>query len=468
MANLRYIRINATGSFDGTTVLSGAYVPEDNAKQPLLSITQAAIGRLSFAQLLRPGSVGGLARIRTYGLADATATLRSLSTTETAELATPDDPPPIGVDVALKTIALTSEWSVPVMAGPSDALAFSGHAGTIEMAFADANDQEMLAFWNAEASRAPEPDITFLLVTTNTVLTAWSGDLYVQLEPATAGVTLTLPAVADMVMEARLHLAHTGGSWGRLLADGSEQINGGTTGVMVGDRQETLIELIDEEWTATEPAIISDVTITNAASAAVVTLPVIYGRQIVSVNYTAYGDAKLPPIASVPVGATYILQRTGDSAASPPEPARCRITVDNVADTLDGVANAERFLGPVGSTMRIDRAAGGWITEGNRPDLADQVFEVTGTTYTFRSGWVGTKYVRSTNVGATTIDLPPAALTPVGCRVVVSGAGVAGYTLASADVDIFNGGVSAATAAGVQYSALALEFNGTNWLNCDT
>ena len=466
MANFRFLRLTATSSFNGVAPLTTDYVPENNGKQPTVSVTQATIGRLSFAKLLRPGSVGGLFRARTWGIAAFTMSLQSMSADENAELATPDNPVPASVNTTLKNISLTSEWSPTYMAGPSDALRLisgDGDPGTIEIAFADATGEELLAFWSAEAAREPVAPIHTMTVTTDTTLTAWDGDLYIIFEPATAGVVLTLPLASTMAMPARLHLGHTGGSWGSVAANAADEINGATD-LNIGERKSMVIELLDGDWIATDPAIIADLVVTNGVAGDTQTLPVIYGPRIVSISYTEYGNLKLPPIAGVPIGAPYVLQRTGDSAASPPVPAQCKVIVDSGTETLDGVSNGVCYLGPPGSTMIVTRAAGGWVTVGNRQGMADQVILVTGTSYDFLSGWVGTKYLRSTAAGAVAIGCPPAARTPIGCRLATAGSGAGGITF-SADANFIEAGVSAGTLAAVQLVPKVVEFNGTNWVS---
>lgn len=464
MSLLRIIRITATTIFDGATLLTTEYVPENNPKQPVVSVTQAQIGRLSFKSLLRSGTVGGLFRIRTYGIVGLTASLVSLSADENAQLATPDDPAPSGVNTELESISLTSQWSDVYQAGPADAIEFVGPRGTVEIAIADADSEDLLRHWAAVASRPPTPPIQFLTVTEDTTLQAWAGDLYIIFEPATPGVVLTLPLANAMVnnMQARLHVARRGGSWGTIDANAADSINGGST-LLMGEAKETIIELLAGAWIAIDPPIITDLVVTNASLGGKQTLPVIYGTRIISINYSAFGYLELPPIDDVPHEATYILQRTGDSTASPPIPAQCKLITDDAGDTMDGVADDARYLGPLGSTMIIRRSAGGWITVGNRQDIPDQNILVTGTSYDFGSGWVGTKYVRSTAAGATTIGCPPAANTPIGCRLVMVGEGAGGVTL-SADANIIAAGASASTLVAAKWTPKAIEFNGTNWI----
>lgn len=464
MSKLRFIRISASTAFNGTAPLTTKFVPDNNPNQPLVSVTQANIGRLSFRDLLRPGSSGGLFKIRAFAVEGLVVAIKSPTEAEIEELATPDVPPPVDLNATLQTVAVTSQWSEVLMAGPSDALTLTNGRGTVEIALADVDGEDLLRQWAAESARPLTPPVQVQTITESTELAPWTGDLFVYFEPADPNATITLPASAVMSGNARLHLAHTGGSWGVVEADGSDTINGGAE-LLIGENKETLITFVDGvRWIATDAPVIPDLGLANAAAGATVDLPVIFGTRIISVAFTAYGNLRFPPIADVPRDATYILQRTGDSSATPPIPAQCKLVVEDAADTMDGVADDVRYLDGLGSVIIVRRAAGGWVTVGNRQDVADQTILVTGTGYTFASGWIGTKYVRSTAAGATTVTGPPSARTPIGCRLAYVCEGAGGGTL-SCDANIISAGASAATLAAAQLAPRVIEFNGTNWIS---
>ena len=462
MSQLRTFRVNATTAFDGTTVIAGEYTPASNAKQPLMSITQAAIGRISFEKLCRPGNTAGLCRVRSWGVSGIVATLRSVSTSEVAELPAPDDPDPIGVDRALQAISVTSEWSAPFQAGPSDALTLEGPRGTVEIQWMDMSGSELLQFWSAVASAPAALPIQVLEVVEDTELTAWAGLLYVLFEPATNGVEITLPEVGDMAGQATLVVAKTAGLWGTLVPNGADELNGGSDPLILDEQRATIVSFVDQ-WVATDAAPATIGAVFNDGVGGSQLLPVINGTRAFSVIYEADGTLELPAIDEVALGAKYILQRAGDNASSPSVPARCKLIVEDASDKLNGVADDFADLSPNGATLVVERVEGGWFVTDNGGSQPRPV-TVTAGNYTFSSGWQGTRYIRNTSAGAMTYTLPPAAKTPIGCRLVAVDEGAGGMTL-SADANIIAAGVSAATLTGAVLVPRTVEFNGTNWIS---
>jgi hypothetical protein len=463
MSNLRTFRLNATTSYDGATVIGSAYTPQTNAKQPLMSITQAAIGRISFKELCRPGNIAGLCRVRSWGVSGIVATLCSVSASEVAELPAPDDPDPIGVDRALQAISVTSEWSAPFQAGPSDALTLEGPRGTVEIQWMDMSGSELLTFWNAVASAPAALPIQVLEVVADTELTAWSGLLYVLFEPATDGVEITLPEVGDMSGQATLVVAKTAGLWGTLAPNGTDELNGGSDALILDEQRATIVSFVADQWVATDAAPATIGAVFNDGVGGSQLLPVINGTRAFSVIYEADGTLELPAIDEVALGAKYILQRAGDNASSPSVPARCKVIVEDASDKLNGVADDFADLSPNGATLVIERVEGGWFVTDNGGSQPRPV-TVTAGNFTFGSGWQGTRYARNTSAGAMTYTLPPAAKTPIGCRLVAVDEGAGGMTL-SADANIIAAGVSAATLTGAQLVPRVVEFNGTNWIS---
>lgn len=457
----RTLVLSATASFDGTTAFTGSWQPASDPAEPRIAASRATVGRLSFVALLNAGLGAGILLARSWDASVAcTLTTRSATSAEIGQVKPPDDPVPEKHDTLLQSVTLTTAWSAPIILGSTDAVCLSGSRNTVEMLYFGLTTSLSAAVLQALIV-VPATTMAVQVVTTDTTLSPWTGELFVLFAPATPNVLLRLPSIASMSSTpARLHVARNGGSWGQVLANGGDEINGLTTGLLVGDARTTIIDLVAGEWVATTAPQTSDLTVSNAVAGGVVALPVIYGPRVVSVDFTAYGSLRMAELDDVPLDATYFLQRTGDNAI----PAQCKVIVDDAGDTMDGVADDVRYLGDPGSTMVVRRAAGGWLTLSNAPDRASQTILVAGTSYTFSSGWVGTKFLRSTNAAATTVTGPPAARTPIGCRLVIDGSGAGGVTF-GADANIVAAGASAATLATATLVPKVVEFNGTNWIS---
>lgn len=458
------IVISATTAFDGSTAFTGSWQPASDPAEPRIAASRTTVGRFSFKALLGSGNFGSiiLARCLDPGVA-VVMSKRSASSAEIGGLLKPDDPAPVVSNSLLQSVTLSTSWSTPVVFGPTDAMALtSGGANTVELLRFDLSGSMSTALIQSLLVAAAT-NASVQIVTTDTVLSAWTGDHFVLFSPATPNVVVTLPLASTMTAPARLHIARKGGSWGRLAADAANTINGLSTPIILADYKETIVELMSGEWLATDVPATSDLTVTNGVAGATASLPVIFGTRIIEISFTAYGNLQLPLASAVPIGATYVLVRSGDSAATPPVPARCKLVVGDAGDDMDAIADDVRYLGGLGTSLIVRRFGGGWVTVGNQQLLPDQTVLVTGTSHVFVSGWVGTKYVRSTAAGATTVTVPQAALTPIGCRLQYICEGAGGGTL-SADVNIRAGGSAAGTLAAAINVPTTIEFNGATWV----
>lgn len=163
----RYFVI-AAPFFDGATPLNpaalepkeenpgGGLFPIPSQNQPRLSATLLVpVGRFSIRSLLRPGNLAALIRIRCITPSGGTWQLRSAAAGEQL------DPPPI--DQPLEPVrALTQEWSLPVIAGTTDAVVVlygneSPFGPQIEIEVSEFSGELAIAFLAAKAKSCCPP-----------------------------------------------------------------------------------------------------------------------------------------------------------------------------------------------------------------------------------------------------------------------------------------------------------------------
>lgn len=461
----RFLRITATGSFDTTTVLVNDYLPENNAKQPLLTVTQALVGRINFSEQLRPGSVGALVRVRSWGIATLSMSQRSPSAAEVAAQPSPDDPTPEGTDVVLQTLTVTSEWSEVLMLGSSDALTFQGNHGTIEIAIVDADEQIMMGFWNAQTAQAIiEPTFNVVEITAAGAVPAWSGLTYFLVNIA-AGGTLTLPAMALVDEPSQAYFIRTGGGLVVMAANGVEPINEQASGIFelpgIGG---AYLARVGDGWVTPALLLQATATLSNAVDGAVVDLPILNAVTVaVQLNFTAYGDARLPALLGAPHGCRYLLYRASGTAQVRLKPT--------VGDNLNGTASDVAYLGVKGALL-VEGAydpllgTGTWTVVSAGGSIQAPVQTVASGNVVLVPWGTDELLLLLADAGAAqTATLPSAALMPPGARLRVLTRGGATISAAAAETIVGKATAPALTFAVAANTAVLLVSDGTSQWN---
>ncbi|PCC73145.1 hypothetical protein SAMN02745121_08566 [Nannocystis exedens] len=187
--------------FDGTTPLSMGWLPNNNQNTPRHVVEQDLVGRLSFADLARPGTSGCVVLARRWSseAEGDQVEVRSVSATETK-----DDPPTTVLDSLLEVSTLLSTWSRPLFLGPTDALAIHHlpeGGGTVELLVADEYGDLLKAHIQAAeaealAGNSVTPLGTQTLLAAGQVEPVKNRDLLVLLTFETDG-DVSLPALED-------------------------------------------------------------------------------------------------------------------------------------------------------------------------------------------------------------------------------------------------------------------------------
>ncbi len=413
MANFRFFRLNATTAYDGSTALTTAYVPGEQANQPLLSVTQATIGRIDFKKMLRPGSTGALVRVRSWDGSTRSMTLRSVSEAEVAELPNPDVPVPMNLDAPLQTITVTKEWSDVLMVGPSDAATFAGDRGTVEIAWADTTNNEMLRYWNAVASR-PVVSSSFNIVdiTAGGAVPAWSGLTYFLVNIAGGGV-LTVPAASSINTGAQAYFIQVGGGPVGITTTGTDTLNEVVNGLFqVAGFGGGYLARVGAGYVTTEPLLSAKQTVTNNVSGTTQNMPALTAMVLaVELDYTADGDLLLPLISAAPMGAKYLAYRSlGDS--------QIRLKVAG-GQSLNGTLNGVLFV-PVaagttgGGALVIEAGPSGWTVVGSFGLAPMDVVTVAVGDTTLNPWGLDGGLVRLTEGAGQVVTLPASGTVPVG------------------------------------------------------
>jgi hypothetical protein len=461
MANLRFLVLNATTSFNGTTAVTNAYQPSgENPKAPRSVVTQASIGRLSFKDQMRPGSVAALVRVRTWGISGLVAAVKSLNTAEVAELTSPDDPEPIGLNATLKTVTATSDWSDALLLGPSDALTLSGATGTVELMIIDLNGSEMVTYLSAIAASGGASSCctsTSITVAATSQIAAWSDTLFVYVTAA-AGSTITLPALSGLTLGAKAVFVRDGDGVVLVIVDGADELNGVVgAGFELDGRRAVFVDRRETMWTSTQPNVSAGQSISNAVAGATVAVdtadePVFTVR----FDFDAHGFLRLPLLTNAALGQDIILARFGGEFQA--------VVIPQVGQLLNGDVDGRVYLGWNENAVARKTLAG-WLVMGDGAGRPARTLTMAadGTLALWGAGQIN---VLATQAGAQTITLP-LSTDPIapGARVNFGCAGAGGLTINGNGANIRSGtGAPAATMALVQHENAWLVWTGTLWI----
>jgi hypothetical protein len=461
MANFRILRLSATAGYDGATALTTAFIPAGGANQPISTATQAIIGRLSFAKLLRPGNVCGLVRVRTWEPATArTMQIRSPSSAEIAALPNPDVPDPLNLNAVLQTVTITSEWSETIMVGPSDAVVFpAAAAGTIEIAFVDMTDEEMQRFWNAQAASAIiTPTFSVVSIVAAGAVPTWSGLTFFLVNIAGGG-SLILPTTASVPVDSEAYFIDVGGDNVRLAPNGAETLNGVTPNaiVQVAGRGGTYIARIGTGWVTTQSLLAALTTSANAVAGAVVALPALDAQIVpVELNFTAYGDAQLPALSTAPRDCSYLLYRGSGTS-------QIRLT-GQAGEEINGTVNGVAYLDQKGALV-ITPSPSGWIVTAAAGITPMPVTTTAAGNVTIDPWGLEEILHRLTEAAGQILTLPPLALVPIGAPVLVQALNAAKTVAGNAAETIVGRATAAANTFAVpNNSTLKFISMGTAWM----
>ena len=464
-----FFRISAT-DFDGTTVKSRDWTPNSSAKSQASNyVSQAAIGRLSFADFGQPGSMGQLAIARCdVAAALMTLTVRTLSAAEnTAAGAYVAAPAPNNLDAALITRALTPDWCAPFLMGPTDAIALTDGVAsgtvpsTVEIMTVDLHDASAVAYLNALFTVInATPVVSTRIVTVSEVVAVFSGTQYIIGTAAAVSMNLTLPLAASVADGTTLVVSRVNGGWIAILPQGADTINGSTQSVIQADLGQTTFILKGGQWLASDAPITAAITVSNAVNDAIVAVPIVTGSTLVNVNFTARGQLQMPILANVAIGAEYLFIRTADGAGF--SPVRAEIIMGAAGDLMNGLANGIAEVGNVGAGVRFRRVALGWQVTADRICTPAQQIASTGND-TLDSLWAGLKSLTSSQAAAQTLTLPVATLCVQGGRIRVISTGAAGLTVTSPAATIVGGGASSTSRRLALNESGEFMWNGTIW-----
>lgn len=450
----------SSNSFDGTSALTAIWAPNPSPKSQARSyVFQAALGRLSYADLAGPGSLGQLVRVRTYeDSAGLTARVVSANSTENTDV-----PDPSVMNSVLETIAVTTVWSAPFHMGPTDALAFSqsvARASTVEIMTVGMLETTAAAYMAAGiiASATAPGAVSVRSVTVSETMPVFSGSQYLLGNAAATSMTITLPLASSVSAGTKVITTRVGGGWIAVAPQGGDTINGAARNVIINDLGQVVFEQRGSQWIASDAPITADVTLTNAVADTVVALPIATGTTLVNVSFTARGQIVAPAIADVAVGVEYLIQRTADGAGV--SPVRVELAVP-AGVTVNGLASGTATLSNPGSILRVRRAGNGYIVTSDRQSTPTQVLAAIAD-LTIDSGWAGEKVIRATQGAAQTITLPATSLVR-GMTVKVLAAGAGGLTINGNGLNIV-GATGAASSVLLWTNETGLfTYDGTAW-----
>ena len=466
-----FFKISGT-EFDGTTLKSTAWQPSTSPKsQPSNYLNQTIIGRLSFADLGQPGSLGQLAIARCDTAASLmTLAVKTLSAAEnTAAGAYVAVPAPNNLDATLYTRTLTPDWCLPFLMGPTDAIALtdglvSGIPATVEIMTVDLQDAASLAYLNALFTAASiTPAVAVRIVTATEVIAAFSGTQYILGTAAAVSMNLTLPLASAIAEGTTLVVTRINGGWIAVLPQGADTINGATTSVIASDLGQTTFVLRGGRWLASDSPTTATIAVANAVNDAVVAVPIVTGSTVVNVDFTARGQLQMPVLANVAIGTEYLIVRTSDGAGF--SPVRAEIIMGAPGDLMNGLANGVVQLGNVGAGVRFRRVALGWLVTSDRISTPAQNIASTGND-TLDSLWAGLKTLVASQAAAQTLTLPAANLCVAGGTIHVLATGAGGLTVTSPVAAILGSGANV-TSLSRRLSTNesgTFTWNGTNWV----
>jgi len=154
----------SSAEFDGVTPLTANWSPNASPRsQPrsYASPSLTGVGRISYAKLGQPGTMGMLAIARTWSsTATLTLTVRSENAAENS-FGNADAPAPNNLDAALITRDLTTVWCAPFLMGPTDAIALRDGSmvpSTVEIMTVDLGSDSAVAYLNAVFQNATAAD----------------------------------------------------------------------------------------------------------------------------------------------------------------------------------------------------------------------------------------------------------------------------------------------------------------------
>lgn len=435
---------------DGTVdVPRTAWTPEASQGQPRQSARPTTAGRVSFASLSRPGSLGAFVQARVLGPTLAGSLQMQVRTATDAELVAvrPKNAPSfdLAANVLQQTVELTTQFGRPVQVGPTDALAFvtseTARGGVEFLVYEFDSSAGLQALQTAFACCDGDESAEFKVieVTEDTVLPSFEGTLYVFANaPVDAPALITFPPAADNVAPSKIVVTRILGS-GYVGVRGNP-LNGQTNGgVVLNGLEAVTFTRVGDGYVGAKPLLRGAVTVTNAVLGGTQPLPLPDSPDASAIlNYSASGDLVVPSLAGWPRGAAYTLER------DPANEAQVRVTLAVGTDTLNGVVNGAGYLSPRSSAILVRTDAGLVMVDSGNADPG--LFEEVGGNAAIQAWGRKLKVVNLSGAGAQTLTLPARSLVPMGAPLVVTNAVNVAKTVATAGADQFvGGGVAPAT-----------------------
>ena len=451
--NVRHLYITATEFDQVTTVSDTAIKPKVNADEPRAYLTATTVGRISYKNLARPGTLAAIVRVRKSEAANSlTMRVRTLSDAEAAAMQVKDNPLPALTNRELQQIEVGTIWSSPVLLGPTDALTFQGPRNAVDVQTLDFNSDTALATLEGlvAATGAPGFPQVETPMTAPGPVSGYGGHRVVKLTFAANG-TVILPLSVDEPPGGSITFVRAGGV--------------GNPRILAANDTDTVNTQVGANATA--------YTLRNVGDA-VTYFPIVGGwvRHLGGPTYGAVSHSAaaflIPAIAS---GLAIIGDdgTTLDNTAELPARANCgesaqfliinrdtlRHRIIAPADAINSATNAIYYV--QGRTCALATAVpGGWSILGGGNQ--GQMFNATGAvspTAVEVSGGVATVLMR----GAAGQDLllPPVALVANGSLLVVHNTSGGAHDIIPSGTDKING-VNAATtdAAGARTLIYAL------------
>lgn len=423
----------------------------------------ARVGRFTPEKL---GSTKGLARIvRVYSNGPVVPgdEVSVLSSADALKGGVPTNilrQPPVPLGTSLETAAT-------IIAGPTDDIgirfAGDGDAATAHLFVQDISADMWAAIQAAVLAaiaqgQAAAGVFAARVVAADHVLVPWTGTLFVQATAAVAGDTVTLPALTDVPVGAKLLLFRgPSGRWFELLPAGADTINGATRSIrFTHESQGVIVEAGPSGWVATGDT--EEATATVVTGSGNLAVPV---RLVTEIEWDLSSDGQLvlPTIASTAVDQEFIVTlrtRTGGTGGYiEPVPG----------ERLDNVVNGHVALVAPGDTVRIRRVAGGqWSTVTNDGELdRDVILAVVNPNLALNAGWRKLRAYRANYAAAGDFTLPTAPLP--GTRILVAQGNANTVTLqAGANTIVANGAAGASLALAINVPVTLQFFTGGLWI----
>lgn len=445
-------------TFDGTTPMEGPLTPPSGV-QPRFTKDADILGRLSFKDLLRPGSHGAFITARAWQGPEGTIRVRSVNEDEATE------PLPRSLDQALEDRPLNKSWCKPLLLGPTDALCLSQNldgGGDIEVMRIDAQASAALEYMNAKFMECCDDDegVAEITVEETGQLDKWSGWVYILIN-GDPGTVVELPPTNDMVDGAGAMIVRVGGGYAVVRPVGGF-INGQNADVSLGGFESTIIRFVDGGWLSTKETNVPVVTLQNTVAGETVNLPTLIGRQmIVVLDWDEPGFLALPSLVLNPVDGEYLIQRA-------PSGGREQATLKPAAgEIVNGIADGQAFMG-WNDVLRVRAGQGsatahGWTVLGESLN-EDQVQVVAAGNVTLKPWGKRLKVVRLTEAAAQTVTLPAIADCPDGAELLVIAEGAAGTVARAGAPEVIKGLTASGNSVAVpQNTGRRLTASGTNW-----